>query len=62
MQVHQHMVKAIPNHWLLEVIPIWATSPFEQPVRLVDGHCVTPTAPGASTDFTAEAFDNFRVA
>ena len=27
-QVHQHLVKAIPNHWLLEVIPIWETSPF----------------------------------
>lgn len=62
MQVHQHMVKAIPNHWLLEVIPIWDDSPFEQPVQLADGMCLTPTAPGASTDFTSEAFEKFRVA
>jgi L-alanine-DL-glutamate epimerase-like enolase superfamily enzyme len=62
MQVHQHMVKAIPNHWLLEVIPIWQTSPFKTPVQLADGKCLTPTAPGASTDFTREAFERFRVA
>jgi L-alanine-DL-glutamate epimerase-like enolase superfamily enzyme len=62
MQVHQHMVKAIPNHWLLEVIPIWEDSPFAQPVRLAEGRCLTPTAPGASTDFTPQAFEQFRVA
>lgn len=62
MQVHQHMVKAIPNHWLLEVIPIWETSPFERPVELADGRCRSPADPGASTDFTAEAFERFRVA
>ncbi|HWM29940.1 MAG TPA: mandelate racemase/muconate lactonizing enzyme family protein [Woeseiaceae bacterium] len=62
MQVHQHMVKAIPNHWLLEVIPIWKTSPFERPVELADGRCRTPEDPGASTDFTEEAFERFRVA
>jgi L-alanine-DL-glutamate epimerase-like enolase superfamily enzyme len=62
MQVHQHLVKSIPNHWLLEVIPIWQTSPFERPVKLADGKCLTPTAPGASTDFTPEAFEKFRVA
>lgn len=62
MQVHQHLVRSIPNHWLLEVIPIWQTSPFEQPVKLADGKCLTPTVPGASTDFTREAFERFRVA
>lgn len=62
MQVHQHMVKTIPNHWLLEVIPIWDDSPFEQPVQLDDGMCLTPTAPGASTDFTKEAFERYRIA
>lgn len=62
MQVHQHLVKAIPNHWLLEVIPIWETSPFERPVALADGRCRTPMEPGASTDFTEEAFERFRVA
>lgn len=61
MQVHQHMVKAIPNHWLLEVIPIWETSPFKRPVVLVDGKCRTPREPGASTDFTDEAFERFRI-
>ncbi|MBI2994480.1 MAG: mandelate racemase/muconate lactonizing enzyme family protein [Gammaproteobacteria bacterium] len=61
MQVHQHMVKAIPNHWLLEVIPIWEKGPFKHQIRLEDGKCVSPEAPGASTDFTAEAFEKYRV-
>jgi len=60
MQVHQHMVKAIPNHWVLEVIPIWEKGPFEHQIRLKDGKCLTPTAPGASTDFRAEAFKKYR--
>jgi L-alanine-DL-glutamate epimerase-like enolase superfamily enzyme len=62
MQVHQHMVHAIPNHWLLEVIPIWDDSPFKEPVRLAAGKCLTPTTPGASTDFTPQAFEKYRVA
>jgi len=61
MQVHQHMVKAIPNNWLLEVIPIWNPGPFKDPIQLRDGFCLTPTAPGASTDFTSEAIENHRV-
>jgi L-alanine-DL-glutamate epimerase-like enolase superfamily enzyme len=61
MQVHQHLVKAIPNHWLLEVIPLWETGPFRHQIRLADGRCITPTEPGASTDFTDAAFDRFRV-
>ncbi len=61
MQVHQHMVKAIPNNWLLEVIPIWDKGPFREQIRLRDGMCITPTEPGASTDFTAEAMEKFRV-
>ena len=60
MQVHQHMVKVIPNHWLLEVIPIWERGPFEHQIRLKDGKCLTPTEPGASTDFTREAMAEFR--
>ena len=61
MQVHQHMVKAIPNNWLLEVIPIWETGPFRNQIRLEKGMCITPREPGASTDFTAEAIEQFRV-
>lgn len=61
MQVHQHLVKVIPNHWLLEVIPLWQQGPFKHQVRLKDGKCLTPTEPGASTDFTAKAFEEFRV-
>jgi L-alanine-DL-glutamate epimerase-like enolase superfamily enzyme len=61
MQVHQHLVKAIPNNWLLEVIPIWERGPFRHQIRLEDGKCLTPTEPGASTDFTREALDEFRV-
>lgn len=60
MQVHQHLVKVIPNHWLLEVIPIWDKGPFRHQIKLKDGRCITPTAPGASTDFTAEAFRRYR--
>jgi L-alanine-DL-glutamate epimerase-like enolase superfamily enzyme len=60
MQVHQHMVKVIPNHWLLEVIPIWEKGPFKHQIRLKDGKCITPTAPGASTDFRPEAFKKYR--
>lgn len=61
MQVHQHMVKAIPNHWLLEVIPLWDEGPFVNQVRLKDGKCLTPEAPGASTDITSHAFEEFRI-
>ena len=61
MQVHQHMVKVIPNHWLLEVIPIWERGPFKHQIRLKDGKCLTPTEPGASTDFTREAMAEFRI-
>lgn len=61
MQVHQHMVKAIPNSWFLEVIPIWETGPFVHQVELESGFCKTTTEPGASTDFTQQAIDEFRV-
>jgi L-alanine-DL-glutamate epimerase-like enolase superfamily enzyme len=60
MQVHQHMVKVIPNHWLLEVIPIWEKGPFVHQIRLKHGKCITPTVPGASTDFRPEAFRKYR--
>jgi L-alanine-DL-glutamate epimerase-like enolase superfamily enzyme len=59
MQVHQHLVKAIPNRWMLEVIPLWEQSPFQHPVRLERGRCLAPTEPGASTDFTPQAFEQF---
>lgn len=59
MQVHQHLVKVIPNHWLLEVIPLWSHSPFRDPVVIADGKCRTPTAPGAGTAFTAEAMEKY---
>jgi len=61
MQVHQHLVKAIPNNWLLEVIPIWNPGPFSHPIQLRDGYCLTPGSPGASTDFTDDAMEKFRV-
>lgn len=60
MQVHQHLVRAIPNSWMLEVIPIWETGPFRHQVRLQDGHCLAPAEPGASTDITPQAFERFR--
>ncbi len=61
MQVHQHLVKVIPNNWYLEVIPLWEIGPFEHQIQLEDGKCLTPMAPGASTDFTGRAFKEFRV-
>ena len=61
MQMHQHLVKVIANHWLLEVIPIWPQGPFRHQVRLQDGKCLSPTEPGASTEFTPEALAEFRV-
>lgn len=61
MQVHQHLVKVIPNSWMLEVIPIWEKGPFVHQVRLAGGKCLSPTAPGASTDFTPEALATHRV-
>jgi L-alanine-DL-glutamate epimerase-like enolase superfamily enzyme len=61
MQVHQHLVKVIPNHWLLEVIPLWEQGPFKHQIRLERGTCLTPMDPGASTEFTSQAFEKFRV-
>ena len=60
MQVHQHLVKAIPNNWLLEVIPIWEEGPFRHQIQLKDGKCVSPAEPGASTDFTDAAMAKYR--
>jgi len=62
MQVHQHLVKAIPNSWMLEVIPLWDRGPFRHQVRLAEGKALNPVEPGASSEFTAEAFERFRVA
>ena len=59
MQVHQHLVKAIPNSWFLEVIPFCKQGPFKHKVQLAEGKCFTPLEPGASTDFTRAAFDQF---
>jgi L-alanine-DL-glutamate epimerase-like enolase superfamily enzyme len=61
MQVHQHLVRAIDNHWYLEVIPLWEVGPFKHPIRIEAGMCLTPTEPGASSDLTAAALEQFRV-
>jgi L-alanine-DL-glutamate epimerase-like enolase superfamily enzyme len=61
MQVHQHLVRAIPNNWYLEVIPLWAEGPFQHQIRIEHGASLTPMEPGAATDLTAAAFDRFRV-
>jgi len=62
MQVHQHLVKAIPNSWYLEVIPSLLKGFFERPVQLKRGICISPLEPGASTDFAEKAFRKYRVA
>jgi L-alanine-DL-glutamate epimerase-like enolase superfamily enzyme len=61
MQIHQHLVRAIPNHWLLEVIPLWEVGPFQHQIKIENGICVTPTEPGASSDLTALALSKYRV-
>jgi len=62
MQVHQHLVKAVPNSWMLEVIPLWEEGPFRHQVQLAEGRALSPREPGASTDFTPQAFEQFGVA
>jgi L-alanine-DL-glutamate epimerase-like enolase superfamily enzyme len=61
MQVHQHLVRAIPNSWYLEVIPLWEVGPFQHQIQLEEGTCRTPWQPGASSDLTAQAFEKYRV-
>jgi len=61
MQVHQHLVRAIPNSWYLEVIPIWKEGPFKQQIRLEGGKCLTPEEPGAATEFSDQAFEKYRI-
>jgi len=62
MQVHQHLVRTIPNSWYLEVIPSLVEGLFEHPVQLKQGVCISPLAPGASTEFARKAFRKYRVA
>lgn len=62
MQVHQHLVKCIPNNWFLEVIPLWSKGPFKSQIELADGFFRTPTQAGASTEFTEEAFIQYQTA
>lgn len=61
-QVHQHLMRAIPNGWMLEVIPLWPRGPFVDQVRIEDGLCALPTAPGAATAFEPAAFERYREA
>jgi L-alanine-DL-glutamate epimerase-like enolase superfamily enzyme len=61
-QVHQHLVKAIPNSWYLEVVPVWTEDLFKHQARFDRGMSRTPTAPGASTDFNDAAYEKHRVA
>src|SRR3954471_3239077 len=62
MQVHQHLVKAIPNSWYLEVIPGLVDELFESPVQLNQGICISPLEPGATTQFIDKAFRKYRIA
>ncbi len=61
MQVHQHLVRVIPNRWYLEVIPLWEVGPFQHQIRIENGVCLPPVEPGASTDITSAAFEKFRI-
>jgi len=60
MQVHQHLVCAIPNALFLEYIP-WALDLFVDPVVVRDGYLQAPQSPGASTEIKRQAIEKFRV-
>ncbi|HZF16121.1 MAG TPA: mandelate racemase/muconate lactonizing enzyme family protein [Steroidobacteraceae bacterium] len=62
MQVHQHLIRAIPNSWYLEVIPLWDVGPFRNQIRIERGSCLLPTEPGASSEFTRAAMEKYRAA
>jgi L-alanine-DL-glutamate epimerase-like enolase superfamily enzyme len=60
MQVHQHLVKAIPNSWYLEVIP-WKEKIFINQIKMENGRCITPDQPGASTEIEKTIFEKYKV-
>jgi hypothetical protein len=53
-------VAAFPNAPMLEYIP-WLLELFEDPVQVVDGSIIPPTAPGASTTMRADACARWSV-
>ncbi|MBW2063035.1 MAG: mandelate racemase/muconate lactonizing enzyme family protein [Deltaproteobacteria bacterium] len=59
-QVHQHLIRAIPNSWFLEGGGWW-TRMFKDQVEIKEGMNLTPLNPGASTEFDEEYFEKNRV-
>jgi len=60
MQVHQHLVCAVPNALFLEYIP-WGLELFVEPVVVKQGYLQAPQVPGASTDIKEEMIERYRV-
>jgi len=60
MQVHQHLVCAVPNALFLEYIP-WGLDLFVAPVVVRDGYLQAPQEPGASTDIKEDMIRKYRV-
>lgn len=60
MQIHQHLVAAIPSALMLEYIP-WIRHIFVEPTTVEAGYFKIPQSPGAETEIKAEAFEKYRV-
>jgi L-alanine-DL-glutamate epimerase-like enolase superfamily enzyme len=59
-QVHQHLIRAIPNSWFLEGGGWWFRL-FKDQLELKEGMNITPLQPGASAEIDLEAFEKYRV-
>ena len=61
MQLNVHLCASIPNALTVEFIP-WILNIFVHPVQFADGYLKVPLEPGAGTEITARAIEQFRVA
>lgn len=59
-QIHQHLIRAIPNSWYLEGGGWWFKL-FKDQVEIKDGMNLTPRQPGASAEIDPEAFEKYRI-
>ncbi|GMA60742.1 hypothetical protein GCM10025859_11820 [Alicyclobacillus fastidiosus] len=59
-QIHQHLVAATQNAYMLEYIP-WIRHIFVEPVTVENGYYKIPERPGASTEILLSAFETYRV-
>ncbi len=62
LQVHQHLLRAIPNKGFIEGGEPLTAGIWKYPMKIKDGKCVIPLEPGASSEFTEEAIRKYRIA